>query len=1053
MKKSSIREYVRLQLETAILEHFDDADEFVAFLVSSGYGAVTEIIPRSSDEIYLEQLLMALDRRSLLDQTFFEALVVEKPVLREDLSDTLVQLGVELPDHHGALVAESDLGLLPPDVLERITEAVEQIDDDSARFIVSNAPFSQLHPPANRAPEPVPRLIHRLSLAEAPDDAEALRWFMSELADHAMDDRGDALRDGLGQLDRLLGTTRPSADETLESIDVPAKPPLLPGPSLRLHHLAAGLEAARSVVVVGLGPSQRRGGCTGWLLTPSLIVTPAHLLRTPPGSDEEGLDLEAVLDFDDDEAVVRHVPVTGVELLDDKLDLALLRLTEKLVDRRPLRLNPFPPNPENPSAERIALIHHPQLQPKRISMYGCRVLDNDGQDLLYAADSAPGSGGAPLLDEQWQVIATHRAVKNRARMTKLGTSTQALLAWLRGVGRSNRALWDEVVAAQPDLKNIDPSLRQILGDERRAPMLIRTLEPQHEFDDVPDLMVSSVLDRTISATGSIATLEALIEDPHVLSVEASHRAGIAECFRSVAHVRATEVHEQSPALAVGERGDDALVAVVDNGVDVLHEAFLDGQGKTRIRAFWDQKDLGAPADDPGTQWARSFSDATKQLVRQLGLRYGALYSAEDIQQMVDTDWRPATFPPRRAMGHGTRVCSIAAGCRTGTEPHHFPGGVAPEAGLIVVRYDLRDASVGYSMGHVDALGFIDQLAGDSPVVVNISNGMNAGAHDGTSTVEDTCEQFCSSGSRPGRAIVKSAGNERGQGHHALLDVPLGGVRVLRWTSALKQNGRPGQPDLMELWFESSDRYAFRVRFEEQAFTPWIDADFPTLDELLPNGNRVRAALDSYVSDNGQSRLRVEVLPGDQAEVEAGQWAMEIEGRQVIADEGIHAWVELSIGRKTHFTTDHDDNTTVTIPGTARHVLCVGAVEVGQVMRLHERSSFGPTRGGLEKPDLVAPGVHIRAAKSTSQNAADPAPPAGSDLYSGTSFAAPHVAGAIALLFSQRAKQIRSDPALRQWNVRQIMSALRTQVKHWNGRWNEGTGFGELDVKKLLDALR
>ncbi|MFY8114186.1 MAG: S8 family serine peptidase, partial [Rhabdaerophilum sp.] len=63
-------------------------------------------------------------------------------------------------------------------------------------------------------------------------------------------------------------------------------------------------------------------------------------------------------------------------------------------------------------------------------------------------------------------------------------------------------------------------------------------------------------------------------------------------------------------------------------------------------------------------------------------------------------------------------------------------------------------------------------------------------------------------------------------------------------------------------------------------------------------------------------------------------------------------------------------------------------------RIAPFSSSGPTRDGRQKPDLVAPGVGILAARSRSPRA----PAGGQTRKSGASQAAPHVAGAIALVF-------------------------------------------------------
>jgi subtilisin family serine protease len=85
--------------------------------------------------------------------------------------------------------------------------------------------------------------------------------------------------------------------------------------------------------------------------------------------------------------------------------------------------------------------------------------------------------------------------------------------------------------------------------------------------------------------------------------------------------------------------------------------------------------------------------------------------------------------------------------------------------------------------------------------------------------------------------------------------------------------------------------------------------------------------------------------------------------------------------------------TISAPGAAAAALTVGAVDKSD--QLAGFSSTGPlTKSGALKPDLVAPGVDITAARS--QEMTD----GGSGLYwtlSGTSMATPHVAGSAAIL--------------------------------------------------------
>ncbi|CAM3827478.1 S8 family serine peptidase [Isoptericola cucumis] len=126
--------------------------------------------------------------------------------------------------------------------------------------------------------------------------------------------------------------------------------------------------------------------------------------------------------------------------------------------------------------------------------------------------------------------------------------------------------------------------------------------------------------------------------------------------------------------------------------------------------------------------------------------------------------------------------------------------------------------------------------------------------------------------------------------------------------------------------------------------------------------------------------------------------------------------------------------TVGTPGAAASALTVGAVDRADV--LADFSSRGPRLGDLAvKPDLTAPGVGIVAARAAGTGLGDPV----DDLYTaanGTSMAAPHVAGAAALLAAQH-------PG---WSRAQLKDALVSTAATGAGTPYEQGG-GRVDVAR------
>ena len=496
-----------------------------------------------------------------------------------------------------------------------------------------------------------------------------------------------------------------------------------------------------------------------------------------------------------------------------------------------------------------------------------------------------------------------------------------------------------------------------------------------------------------------------IKPGHAADVEAA--AAVQFIFES----RITSVSEVAETLPIagaraparGPRSEDgahALIGIIDDGIDPLHDAFLDEDRQTRIVAIWDQR---APSD--GKQ------------------SYGRVYTAQQIQSWMD-DVEPPWWFNRDAMTHGTLVASIAAG----SGGAGVSQGVAPAAQIAVVIAGIErlegDArrTIGYSLSHVDALAWLDEQATalKLPLVVNLSRGMNGGAHDGRSALEAAIDAFSDSGRRPGRAIVKSAGNTGDKACHArveLTEQPVG----FCWES------RAQQPlETVEVWFDSMAELRFRLWSPDNHATPWLSVR-QQVRHLFANETDAVMTYTKYARDNGRSQLIVTISqPGN------GQWRLECERTKGTRPVVLDAWLELG-GYAGRFVDHVSQMATLTVPGTATSVIVVGACDMAGTPASF--SAHGPTLSNHQAPAVIAPGVEVRgAAAGTFDN---------DGSGDGTSFAAPHVTGAIALLMS---KQHRNSSDAIPWSAQQIRAALQNSA---GAPWDPHGGHGHLAVDELL----
>jgi len=422
-------------------------------------------------------------------------------------------------------------------------------------------------------------------------------------------------------------------------------------------------------------------------------------------------------------------------------------------------------------------------------------------------------------------------------------------------------------------------------------------------------------------------------------------------------------------------GRGTIVAALDWGLDFTHPEFRRADGRTRLRAIWDQGTRYDPRHPNRYGYGRVFDSAAID---------AALRTADPYQALG--------YEPRRADrgsgAHGTHVLSIAAGNGRGGGP----AGLAPDAELLFVHMGTSAGQSGAqsltdSAAVLEGLDFVHRVAGRTPACINLSMGTHGGPHDGSTLVERGIDAFLMQS--PARYVVQSTGNYFSRRVHAAGRLAAGERTALPFVVDADDT----TPNDLELWYAGSDELRVAV--------------------LGPDGAvRARAALgeNAVVRDNGQEIGRLyhrrhdpnnhdhHVMLRLDAPAAVGRWTVDIDAAQVV-DGRWHAWIERDSRcapcQSTFPGTHAVRSTTTGSICNGRESIVVGAIDSRQPsFPLGRFSSAGPTRDGRAKPDLVAPGVQVLAARSRPLGARD-APLL--TRMSGSSMAAPHVTGTAALI--------------------------------------------------------
>jgi subtilisin family serine protease len=501
----------------------------------------------------------------------------------------------------------------------------------------------------------------------------------------------------------------------------------------------------------------------------------------------------------------------------------------------------------------------------------------------------------------------------------------------------------------------------------------------------------------------------------------------------------------APPWTGGYTGRGVVVGVIDTGIDLNHGDFKDANNMTRIDAVWDQTNPQGPAP-PNFGYGREWTEA----------QINAGSATE-----TDND------------GHGTHVMGIAAGDGSDTgngQPAFQFVGIAPEADIIGVKTNFTTGGV------ADGVAYIFNKAGVRDAVVNLSLGTQDGPHDGTSLFDQGLSMLVG----PGRSIVAAAGNEGGAGAHARLAVAAtGDSAVFMFTVPnYTPNGggstqSPNDFVVIDGWYEGEDNFSFRVESPTGRRTPevLIGANNSGGRCLPTTGGDGRCYVENAQTepDNNDREIYIELTEGTISATncgvpKAGIWKIIAYKKANSTGPGtIDFWIANYLlgsgGAFPEFVGNGmSDSYLVGSPASAVGVISVGAFiskrqwvsqsggrqytgltddDLGTIAPF---SSPGPLRNGVLAPVISAPGMGIASTKSGSASIeAIWTMTDGKHLINqGTSQAAPHVAGVVALIFQRYPHETVA-------NVMNRLTHTATRDANTTDQPNPVYGYGKLNA--------
>lgn len=499
-----------------------------------------------------------------------------------------------------------------------------------------------------------------------------------------------------------------------------------------------------------------------------------------------------------------------------------------------------------------------------------------------------------------------------------------------------------------------------------------------------------------------------------------------------------------------------VIGFVDYGFDLLHPCLLDAAGKrSRFACFWDQNASPAAARTAGLD-VGGIADWDAHALNGHVADALAAGSRRALDTLYDPHANNCGSRGTQGGAHGTMMASIAAGT-----PFADFRGAAPATVLIGVQLALLDHDwkeqdargrptwLDWECGRqpvwdgwrsydeapqiVNAVRYIYERAcrlGADALIINLSIGAWAGAHDGRSPVERgiaavllQAEAACKSGRGPLTTVVTGAGNAGVDEGHFAGRVTNNGPVVFGWRNNRKNSEKPTQNKL-EIWYECGAGKPLPLAIAITASSnPRLRFEVVPgrTHEVLVDGVRVGIAEHTPSARPGLGRVRVLLYPAlfpdglFDADDDACCWHVSAAAPAGSAPKPVqlHAWIERddAVNERSTLVPSHPESTLcclATVPGALvvagyDHHAGIGGSD-STSLGVMPVSSLGPAPWSADqRPHVCAPGHQIWGARSKSR---------GFVATSGTSAAVALASGALAAYLHEN--RAGSDKKVLKW---------------------------------------